>query len=104
MLYYRQELEKKPKTKEEYMAQRPDSQTFWELKMFYPWVRDEHLTFLQGVYHTWRQLAEANPGDLFTMLSGIPLPPGSPAISWEQLEVIIAFAQEKVRLQEEETT
>ena len=86
------------------MAQRPDSQAFWELKTFYPWLGDAHLALLRGVYHTWRQLAEANPGYLVTMLSGIPVPSESTSITWDQVAVIIAFAQEKVRLQEEETT
>jgi hypothetical protein len=86
------------------MAQGPDSQAFWELKKFYPWLGDAQLALLQGVYHTWRQLAEANPGYLLSMLSGIPLPPESPGITWDQVGIIIAFAQEKVRLQEEETT
>ena len=103
MLYYRQEPEHNLKTKGEDMAQGPDTQAFWELKTFYPWLSEAHLALLQGFYHTWKQLAEANTGSLFTMLSGIPLPPQSPPITWDQVGVILAFAQEKVRLQEEET-
>jgi len=86
------------------MAERPDSQAFWELKTFYPWLDDAHLALLQSFYQTWRQLAKANPGYLYSILSGIPLPPESPGISWDQVGIIIAFAQEKVRLQEEDTT
>lgn len=86
------------------MTQGPVSQAFEELKIFYPWLGDAHLALLQGFYHTWRQLAEANPGSLYTMLSGVPLPPGSSPITWDQVGTILAFAQEKVRLQEEETT
>jgi len=86
------------------MAQGPDPTVFGELKTFYPWLDDAHLALLQGFYHTWRQLAEANPGSLYTMLSGVPLPPGSPPITWDQVGIMLAFAQEKVRLHEEETT
>ena len=86
------------------MALTPDSQAFGKLKIFYPWLGDEHLAFLQGVYQTWRQLAEANRSNLFTMLSGIPRPPESPGITLDQLAVIQAFAWEIVRLQEKETT
>ncbi len=78
------------------MAQRPDSQAFGELKIFYPWLGDEHLALLQGVYHTWRQLAEANPDDLHRILSGIPRPPDSPNITSNQVYVILAFARAKV--------
>ena len=86
------------------MAQVPDSQAFGELKIFYPWLGDDQLALLQGVYHTWKQLAEANGGTLHTMLSGIPRSPDSPDITVDQVFVILAFAQSKVRLQEEETT
>ena len=86
------------------MAQRPDSQGFGVLKIFYPWLGDDQLALLQGVYHTWRQLAEANRSNLFHMLAGIPRPPESPGITLEQLETIQSFAWEQVSLQEKETT
>jgi hypothetical protein len=86
------------------MAQTPDSQAFGELKTFYPWLGDENLPLLQAFYPTWRQLAEANRNNLFIMLSGIPHSPESPGITIDQLDVILAFAREKIRLQEEETT
>ena len=62
------------------------------------------MALLQGVYHTWRQLAETYRPTLMTMLEGIPRPPGTPDLTVEQVDAILAFAQEKVRFQEEETT
>lgn len=85
------------------MTQRSDSQAFWELKRFYPWLGDEHLALLQAVYQTWRQLAEANSMDLLSMLQGIPLPNEFPEMTLEKVEHIVAFAREKAKLQEEET-
>jgi hypothetical protein len=38
------------------MAQRPESQAFWELKQFYSWLGDDQLALLQAVYQTWRNL------------------------------------------------
>jgi hypothetical protein len=86
------------------MAQRPDSQVFSKLKTFYPWLGDDQLALLQGVYHTWRQLADANRMNLFHMLEGIPRPPDIPGITLDQLEIIQAFASEQATLQGQETT
>ena len=85
------------------MVQRPDSQAFGELKIFYPWLGDDQLALLQGVYHTWRQLGETYRPTLMTMLEGISRPPGSPDLTVEQVDAILAFASEKARIQEEET-
>jgi hypothetical protein len=82
---------------------RPDSQAFWELKIYYPWLGDQHLDFLQS-YHTWKQLAEAYRPTLMTMLEGIPRSPGTPDLTVKQADAILAFASEKARIQEEETT
>ena len=65
--------------------------------------RDDHLAFLQEFFQTWRQLAEAGAPNLLAMLSEIR-PPDSPGLTLEQIFIIQSFAQEKVRLQEEETT
>jgi hypothetical protein len=86
------------------MAQTPDSQAFGELKIYYPWLGDDQLALLQGVYHTWKQLAEAYRPTLMTMLEGIPRSTGTPDLTVEQADALLAFASEKVRLQEEETT
>ena len=84
------------------MAQTPDSQSFVELKISYPWLGDNHLALLQTMYQTWGQLAKADSQALVRILSGIPRPPESPDIN--QVVTIISYAGEKVRLQEEETT
>ena len=86
------------------MAQTPDSQAFEELKKFYSWLGDDQLALLQAFYPTWRRLAGADRGNLYTMLSGIPHSPETPGITWDQLDVILAFARATVRSQEEETT
>jgi len=84
------------------MEQTPDFQSFGELKIFYPWLGDNHLALLQVMYQTWGQLAKADPQALVQILSGIPRPPEPPDIN--QVVTIISYAGEKVRLQEEETT
>ncbi len=86
------------------MAQGLDSQEFGILKILYPWLSNEHLALLQAVYQTWRQLAEANYHILLTMLQGIPLPSGFPEMTADNVQQIIAFAHEKARVQEGETT
>ena len=86
------------------MAQTPDSQSFVELKIFYPWLGDNHLALLQTMYQTWGQLAKADSQALVRILSGIPRPPETPGITLQQVGIIKSFAQEKVRLQEKGTT
>ncbi len=86
------------------MPQPSDSQMFWELKIFYPWLGDDQLALLQGVYHTWKKLGEASRPTVMTLLEGLPRQPGTPDLTTEQVDAILAYAQEKVRLQEEETT
>ena len=93
-----------PKVVVQAEKEQPDPQAFGELKRVYSWLSDDHLAFLQAFYPTWRRLAEADRGNLHTMLSGIPLPPETPGITWDQLDVILAFARATVRSQEEETT
>lgn len=78
------------------MPQPPDSQAFGELKTFYPWLGDDQLHLLQAFYQTWRQLAEADRANLWDMLSGIPRPPETPEITYEQVGIIQSFARAKV--------
>ena len=74
------------------MAQGPDSQEFGKLQTYYPWLGTAELALLQGVFQTWRQLADASTGSLCTMLAGLPRPTDAPGITMEQVAVIQSFA------------
>ncbi len=79
------------------MAQRPD--LFWELKIYYPWLGDDQLALLQGVYHTWRRLGEADRPTVLAMLAGL----ATPNLTVEQVDAILTFARVKAKFEEEET-
>ncbi len=79
------------------------NQEFGELKRAYSWLNDDYMAVLQALYPTWRQLAEANRLDLVQILSEVPVPPESPRITTENVMALQAFANEKVRLEGEDT-
>ena len=79
------------------------NQGFEELRRVYSWLNDEYMAALQALYPTWRQLAEANRLDLVQILSEVPVPPESPHITSENVMALQAFANEKVRLEGENT-
>jgi hypothetical protein len=79
------------------MAQ--ENEEFEELKRVYSWLNDDYMAALQALYPTWSQLAEANRLDLVQILSEIPVPPGSPQITPDNVMALQAFAKEKIRLE-----
>ena len=79
------------------------NQEFEELKRVYSWLNDDYMAVLQALYPTLRQLAEANRLDLVQILSQVPVPPETPSITTENVMALQAFANEKIRLEGEET-
>ena len=79
------------------------NQEFGELKRAYSWLNDDYMAVLQALYPTWRQLSEANRLDLVQILSEVPVQPEAPRITSENVMALQAFANQKVRLEGDDT-